>query len=76
LKKDKENKNEGKTMFIKFNNGKEKLINDEEHMKKLLKKYGEIKNIFRKIEGKTFYIEFKTNVKIYIFIKRFLVWIF
>jgi hypothetical protein len=67
-KEDIKNKDKGKTIFIKFNNEKEKSINDETQMKKILNKYGEVINIFRKIEGRTFYIEFKSNVKIYIFI--------
>jgi hypothetical protein len=63
-------------LYIKFNNGKEKLLNDEIQMKKILNKYGEIKTIFRKIEGRTFYIEFKSNVKILIFFILILILIF
>lgn len=31
-------------------------------MKKILKKYGEILKIFRKIEGRSYFIEFKEKV--------------
>lgn len=52
----------GNIIYIKFIDGS---IMEIEVMKKILKKYGEMLKIFRKIEGRSYFIEFKEKVKLY-----------
>ena len=54
-----ENLKTGKIIYIKISN--EKLIENKE-MKKIALKYGKIIRIFRKSEGRSYYIEFEDEV--------------
>lgn len=59
IKNDEIDMNIADVIYIKFIDGS---FLDIEEMKKILKKYGEIQKIFRKIEGRSYFIEFKDKV--------------
>jgi hypothetical protein len=64
IKDKNENQNTPEVFYIKFIDGS---LVDVEEMKKILKKYGEIQKISRKIEGRSYFILFKETVNFFIF---------
>lgn len=56
---DKQHFNSQEVIYVKFIDGS---IIDFEEMKKVLKKYGEVLKISRKIEGRSYFILFKEEV--------------
>ena len=64
IKDKNENQYTPEVFYIKFIDGS---LVDVEEIKKILKKYGEIQKISRKIEGRSYFILFKETVKFFIF---------
>jgi hypothetical protein len=50
---------EGRVIYMKFNDSDK--VPEKEDLKKFLKKYGLVTKIFRKKEGKSYYIEFSSE---------------